>query len=369
MNLYTIKDVEILKTGVWKGTTYGNSDIDAIVDSFAIIGKELKPYLKLGHDDNQALLQKDGYPAAGWITNLRNKAGALVVDFVNMPEKIYKLVKQKAYGRFSSEIFNNIKINNKTYPKALKAVALLGGDTPEVTTLNDFINLYANENNFDIENIEIYAIDNNIYASIDVHENIEKRGGEMPIDEKYLETLEGKIILLSKDTSTQKEEIEKLTKTITSQKDEVTKLDTENKQLKMDIETAHTAVFTKEIDFYLDGKINEGKLLPAQKDSMRALAMNGSSIDRLSKDGTKTTLSSFDLMKEVVDNNPQFVEFDNKTKSVILDKGSKSFSAMTEEERGVLIDGKIDKYRKDHTDISYADAYDIVIETIDGGAK
>ena len=60
-----------------------------------------------------------------------------------MPRKVFELVRARAYDRVSSEIFVKAKVGGKQYPYALKAVALLGGETPAVQTLDDIHALYA----------------------------------------------------------------------------------------------------------------------------------------------------------------------------------------------------------------------------------
>ena len=141
--VYNVDGVEIFKAGKWNGDEYTEADLDDIATSYAEIGGELKPYLKLGHNATQPLL--DGMPAAGWVQNVRRQGASLVADFVNVPKKIKELIDKKAYGRMSSEIYWNLKSGDKNYRRALKAVALLGADTPAVRTLDDFINLYTDK--------------------------------------------------------------------------------------------------------------------------------------------------------------------------------------------------------------------------------
>jgi len=140
---FDIEGVEIFAAGKPNGHTYTEKDLEEMVKGFYETKSILKPYLKLGHDDNQKLAQRSGMPALGWIENLRKKGKKLVADFVKVPKKIYDLIKAGAYRRISSEIFWNIPVAGKTYRRLLKAVALLGADTPAVGNLNDIINLYS----------------------------------------------------------------------------------------------------------------------------------------------------------------------------------------------------------------------------------
>jgi len=138
---------EVLATGTYHDgdITLKDSDLDEIVKTHSKIGALMKPFLKLGHDTKQKLIQQQGWPSAGWITNVRKAGNKLLVDVKDIPEKIFSLIKKRAYGRVSSELTVNKLIEGTTYPMALKAVALLGADTPEIKSLDDFIKLYWDE--------------------------------------------------------------------------------------------------------------------------------------------------------------------------------------------------------------------------------
>ncbi|TXH55071.1 MAG: hypothetical protein E6Q97_09555, partial [Desulfurellales bacterium] len=144
-DLKSIRGVEIFAAGEWNGDTYTEQDMDVIVQSFQETKDKLRPFLKLGHSKEQSLLKKDELPSAGFIDRIYRVGKKIVADFTNIPEKIYELIKRRAYDRVSSEIFVNMKIGDKVYPYALKAVALLGGETPAVQDLNSILNLYQND--------------------------------------------------------------------------------------------------------------------------------------------------------------------------------------------------------------------------------
>lgn len=145
----TIKDVEVFAVGTWNNKTFKGEDLDSIVKAFNEFGKKrLKPYLKLGHDDKQPL-KTDGMPSFGWVDNLRKVGKKLVADFINVPEKLAELMSKGAYRRVSVELYNDFKAFaeetldgvEKTFPFMLKAIALLGAETPAVTNLEDIVAL------------------------------------------------------------------------------------------------------------------------------------------------------------------------------------------------------------------------------------
>ncbi|GAG44697.1 unnamed protein product, partial [marine sediment metagenome] len=138
-----LKDVEIFSAANNpNGHEYTDDDLENMVDGFFKTKEELKPYLKLGHDDEQRIAQNSGLPAIGWIDNLRKVGKKLIADFVKVPKKVYDFIKAGGYRRVSSEIFWNIEVGGKKYKKLLKAVSLLGADTPACGDLDDIMALY-----------------------------------------------------------------------------------------------------------------------------------------------------------------------------------------------------------------------------------
>lgn len=142
-DMFRVNGVEIFSTGVWNGKQITDGDLAAIAASYTKASGTVRPFLKLGHDEDQKLLQSDGLPAAGWVENVRKVEGKLLADFVDIPKKIYQLIKNRAYRKVSCEIYNNITIGGLKYSKLLGAVALLGADTPGVMNLNDILSMYC----------------------------------------------------------------------------------------------------------------------------------------------------------------------------------------------------------------------------------
>lgn len=134
-----LTDIEIFEAGTYKGKAYTDGDLDTILQNFKDYKDEIKPVAIIGHDEDQELLKKSGLPAAGWMESVRKAGSKLVASFKDVPQVIADLVNKKAYKRISSEIYNDY--NGKGL--ALRRVAILGGDIPEVKTLGDIVALYA----------------------------------------------------------------------------------------------------------------------------------------------------------------------------------------------------------------------------------
>ena len=138
-----LENIEIFQSGVWKDVEYTNQDLDEIAANFIKLKELIKPPVKLGHNEEQELVAKDGMPSAGWITNLKRVGNKLVADINDVPRKIAQIVKNRGYARISSEIYTNLKDSQGTvHGKVLKAIAFLGGDIPHLKSLDDIVAQY-----------------------------------------------------------------------------------------------------------------------------------------------------------------------------------------------------------------------------------
>lgn len=128
---HRVSGIPIFRVGEWHGFPYTEADLDAIVAAFGKTG--YTPPLKPGHRADT------GSPALGWVENVYRHGTDLMADFRDVPEKVYNLVKQKAYNALSIELFKNYKRGDtqQEFPLALKAVGLLGAAVPEVAGLYD----------------------------------------------------------------------------------------------------------------------------------------------------------------------------------------------------------------------------------------
>lgn len=307
---YDIDAVEIFEAGKWNGDKYTEKDLDDIVESFNAIGDKIKPYVKLGHDNKQQLLQTDGYPAAGWITALSRVGKKLFARFSNIPEKIYNLIKNRAYGRVSSEIYWNLKEGDNSYRRVLKAVALLGADTPAVTTLNDFINLYTNEITFD--SIKLCT--------------------------------ERKDIMEEQDIKVYTDKITELEEKLKASAERMA----ENDKRIEEFEKERVAAYEKDVAAFLDSSVSQGKISPAQVELIKPLCSQ--SLHKYSE-GEK---SAFELVKMFIDT-MQTIPMGEQAQHVEVDKSAE------DKPEGDKLNEKVLAYMKEHQGVKYADAYSIVV--------
>lgn len=139
------KDIEVFSAGTWNGHTFTPEDIARIVENTNAVRHLIKPPLKLGHGEKQAIVQNSGLPAVGWVDSLRVAGDKIVATVSGIPDKVANLLKN-AYRRVSSELLMNWR-NPETGQRmdVLTGVALLGADLPAVTNLADIAALWGED--------------------------------------------------------------------------------------------------------------------------------------------------------------------------------------------------------------------------------
>ena len=172
----TLPDQEIFTTGTHRGKHYSHRDLDEIVANFKRHSVGDKARLRvpavIGHEENQEYLDRSDLPAAGWMHELRNVkqmcpkcqgrgklrgesgedicqdcvgagvASTLRATFSDVPRKVSKLLKRKAYRTVSAEIYDKPPEGVPGRGKMLRRVAFLGGEIPQLKSLDDINELY-----------------------------------------------------------------------------------------------------------------------------------------------------------------------------------------------------------------------------------
>ena len=303
MPLKTIKNVEIFSAGTWNGDTYSNEDLDAMVSAFNDTKSKFRPNLKLGHSKDQKLLQQDGMPAAGWIGNLKREGEKLIADFVDIPEKIYQLLINKAYRKVSSEIYHNIDIIGQKFSHMLSGVALLGSDLPAVGTLDDILKLYGIEGNAKSYEVSLETEAEKSVYNID----ISKEQNKMDYEKELIE-LKAKMETLQKANDTKEAELkefesktEENEKVIADLEKHKAEAEKERKEFALKEAAAKRSAFMAELE-------KDNLVTPAMKPLVELMAGNEQkeySVERTIKKGDDETTetkkySKNDLIKETL---------------------------------------------------------------------
>lgn len=337
--LRSIKGVEIFASGVHNGDEYSERDLDEMVRAFEETGKTFRPALKLGHDDNQSLLQRDGLPAAGWVGAMYRKGKKLVADFIDIPDKIYDLLKRGAYKRVSCEVYWNAKVDGSDYRRLIGAVALLGADMPGVTCLSDIFQMYA----ADVGELHTYELDRKSFTieidKVDLAKPDEGAPQMTPEELKAkLEAEQQKNHALETDQKAKDEELATLRKY---------KADADAREIAQAKELAET-----KLEADVSALVASQKLTPAMKPYVKALLGE----EKKEYAFGEKKFSKSELLKEILKlHSAKLTTVNDEECSV---EGDEEGQEPTDAEAAA--DQKIRAYAKKHN-CSYKDAYKAVM--------
>ena len=335
----SISGVEVFAVGTWNGDEYTAEDLDEMVRAFEENKAKLRPFLKLGHDPDQKLLQNDGLPAAGWVSDLKRVGDKLVADFSNIPKKIFELLKNGAYRKVSSEIYWNIKVGANTYRRFLSGVALLGSDLPALGGLDDILELYSKQ---DLESLKIYS-KNKEYESIksyDFSNDHKRKEKEMSDNAKLEAKLEARDEQIKKYEAADKAR-ETADKEAAKKLEE---LEASNKQFKADSEKDKAAKEKAETEKFIEG------LQVSKSMSPILFALLGE--DKKEYKIEKKEFSKQDLVSELL-------KLHSANEDVNLDEDSDEGEKQDKSE--VASEAKIQKYMTDNK-VEYRAAYSAVMK-------
>jgi hypothetical protein len=329
-----IKGVEIFSVGKWNGDDFTVEDIDAMVDSFNENKATLRPFLKLGHNEQQKILANDGLPAAGWVDNLRRVGEKLVADFVQVPKQVMELIQKGAYKKVSSEIYFNIKLGDKLFSRFLSGVALLGTDLPAVTNLKDILSLYGIKdyqcvNNY-VESKNDVIVKQYQWGSEKMSEKSQKTEGEIRAELELAET-KAKLAKLESDKSN-----------FSDQSKEIDKLKADAKEQEDKLVAANIAIKAEKTEKFCLELEKENLVSKAMIPFVKAIVGD----DKKTYSIDKEDYSKENLLKEIL-------KLHSAT-DVNLEESSEAGERNSKSEG--VVDAKINKYAKEN-DCSYSDAY------------
>lgn len=246
----TIANQEIFAAGKWSGDQYTINDLDEIVRSFHAL--KFNVPLKLGHDEAQKWFgQKDGAPALGWVDNLRRVANKLVADFVNVPDALAKMIANKNYRSKSAEVYWNLENDGQKWPRALKAVSLLGADMPAVTTLNELQTVLMSDTSQ-------YSI--TTWADPD--------GAEEPEWKSYTWTNQQEDTMSAEQEKIYKDQISALQDTIKAETKRADEAEARAVSADAELKKRDEKYAIDQFISKVDSLIKEGKVAPSEKDTL-----------------------------------------------------------------------------------------------------
>lgn len=255
---------EILDVGVWNGREFTADDIDGIVQAFADLKSVHKVPLKFGHDD-EGMQAGDGYPALGWVSDVKRVGTKLVATLTDVPAIVYEAMTKKLYRTVSAELLGGVTYKDAKYKWVLDGLALLGADIPAVNTLNDLA----------------------AYLSV--------RGAVRATERASFKMVKGNIEDRQMMTPEEKARLDALEAAVTKLTGESVQLKAENTQLKAEqqarAEAEKKATFAaarKAIGDELEALVKDSTIAPAQRDEALGLIKEG---DEASLSAARATLA------------------------------------------------------------------------------
>jgi hypothetical protein len=152
-DLHRINGIELFATGNHRGVDYTLDDLKDMVRNFEEYSaprenrapRQAMPFV-IGHGEDQSILERSDLPAAGWFKQLGIRPSpipedpgryVLEGDAADVPGKVARLIRSRAYPKVSLEIYPPELHPFKGRGMMARRAAMLGGDVPQVKDLDD----------------------------------------------------------------------------------------------------------------------------------------------------------------------------------------------------------------------------------------
>lgn len=392
----TLKNIELVAAGRWKGHVYTPQDIAQMVANFKELKGKVNIKLDLGHDEEQRLIQEDGWPSVGIIQNLRPSADGTkgIGDISDVPIKVKELMDVNAYQEISPTIYHNWTdaTTGKKYAKVFWAASLLGKDHKSMTTLDEYHKLYYS----DIESLRAMPLylpedeqatdyglpvkirfaepkvvdwdkqgkpnghpDENPDENADGDQDPENEPQPDPERSENMDRIKELEQQLAEAKTAHKTEVAKFTDEQKAQAEKIEGLEKGINDAKTAAEKKAQAERGTHIQKFVEDGIKAAKILPKQKDDWRRLL--DSTPEKVSYsqevDGKveEKNEASLDIAQRILDENPELVEFGESTE----DKKGNGKREFTEDGKPVKdeeLAKKADAYIEKHEGVTYREA-------------
>lgn len=337
---FKIKNVEVFSAGEWNRDKYSIDDLHNMVAAFNNLKVGFRPFLKLGHDDKQKLAKSSGLPSVGWVENLYVNGSKLYADFDYVPEKIFKLIKSRAYRKVSCEIYWDLDVEGIKYPRVVGAVALLGAENPGVMNLNDILGQYALDQN---SLAGVFKLIENQDTFRAYSTNLETIKSEDEMSQEEIEKTKLELDEQKKNYAKAQEDLDAKTKEIETIQAELQKFKLEKEAAELEARVAKVAKFVTDLE-------SKKLVSPAMKDLITELMS-----DKKEYSVKDKALSKEELLTEILtlSHEAAKVNFDESSRADFAKDGKK--------DKMKDLECKIEKYAQDNK-CSYAQAYKAVMK-------
>ena len=234
-------------------------------------------------------------PAYGWVDTVKAEGDKLKVSFKEVPEEFEKDVNSGKYKKVSVELYRNLE-GKGAY---LKAVSFLGAAIPQVKGLEAIKFMEAESDTYEFDSYD----EPEQFSEQDIEDlknqvaDLENQLAKFKESNKKLETIKSlkeKIAVLSGEVATFKEKAQG--------KEEIEK----------ELADIKAAIKKKEFEEFIDKQIDNGTLVPANKNTVLSVLQELDNIKKFGEDST--VVSDFKSFIESLPNQIKFGELATKEK-------------------------------------------------------
>jgi len=349
-----LSSLEIFGAGTHRAqtgaVTVTEDDLDQIVNAFnSLQGTNIvRPHLKLGHTDAQKWFgQKDGIPSLGWITRVWREGRKLLANVSDVPDMLIDLIKSGRYHNVSAEVFWDAPIEHEgqKFSRVLSAVALLGVEMPAVKDLSGLASAL-----FQAEPIHRFSDGSAITITTERETPMPEQND--PAGPKLVYSAEQHDSLVEVAVAKAVKEAEaKFAEDKAGLEKNLEVAETRAKTAEAEITKVRAEATQREAIALVDKAIQDGKLLPKQRDfALAALTANETKVKFGEKGEEKSMPELFKAFLEASGRVVDLSESGSGSNKIV------NFSTAAEE-----VDYKTKQFQAEKSEKDYAKAMDAVL--------
>jgi len=300
--------LDIFKVGTWHKQKYTIDDLKTIVNNFNKYNTkdsedfEFVPRIKLTHKESGELS-----PAFGWVKKLWIENEKLMAEIVDVPEKLYGIIKKHFFDRSIELYINYQTTKGDKVGYVLKAVAFLGVDVPEVKGMTP------------LEEAETFIYNAN-QESVTIIINKE--------DDMLTELLLEKLEKAKFSEAEKKQLVDALNEQLQAKEQqfqaELKKKEEQIKNLASMVKEKTENLTLKEAEIFTEKAVANGNILPKQKDMVITILKSMSNLEDEVKFGEEN-MKPIEVFKKFVESIKQ-IDFEENSE----DSGETSAEALIE---------------------------------------
>lgn len=267
-----ISNVEIFSTGTWHGNktiSVSENDLHTMVNSFNELTSKVagfRPFLKLGHSEMQKFFGGEtGAPSLGFVDKIWVEGNKVLANFSNVPDALVDLMSKGRYNSVSIEFLPSVNFEGSIFKNVLRAVALLGAELPAVKGLKELSATLMSEFAYEFDDAEPAET---LEKELDMP-NTDAKFSQEQVD-ALIEAAVEKAVATAKTSLS--DQVEALKAEVEALKEDNTKLAEGKAAVEASMKEFVAASEQKDIETLIDKGIDEGKILPAQREHYIALA-------------------------------------------------------------------------------------------------